>query len=137
VLRTRERAALNAFAEALLPAGEDLPAAGRSAGAVEVAGPVSRLLAAVPARVRLAVRLALVAFDFTTFPRRFSRLDLERRAAHLERIAAGRGPGRELFLLLKTLATLAYGRDARVQAAVGVSQRCELAPGSEPVRPSQ
>jgi choline dehydrogenase-like flavoprotein len=136
VLRARERAILNAFAEALLPAGEGLPAAGRSAGAVEVAGPVSRLLASVPARVRLTVRLALAAFELTTFPRSFSGLDVEQRAAHLDRVSVGGGLQRELFLLLKTLVTLAYGRDARVQAAVGVVQRCELAAGHEPARPA-
>ncbi len=136
MLRRRERATVNAFAEALLPGGEGLPAAGRSPGAVEVAGPISRLLAGVPGRVRLAVRAALAAFELTTFPRRFSSLELEERAAHLERIAARQGLQRELFLLLKTLTTLAYGREPRVQAAVGVSQRCELAAGAAPARPA-
>jgi choline dehydrogenase-like flavoprotein len=135
VLSKRERAVLNAFAEALLPAGDDLPAAGRSAGAVEVGEPVGRLISGVPARVRFAVRAALTAFELTTAPRRFSSLAVERRSAHLERIADERGLRRELFLLLKSLVTLAYGRDARVQSAIGVSQRCDLAPGSEPVHP--
>jgi choline dehydrogenase-like flavoprotein len=136
-LRPRERALLRAFAEALLPATGDLPGAER-AGGVAIVDPVCALLAAAPGRVGLGVRVALYAFELTTFPRRFSKLSLERRAAHLERIDRGRGGvRRELFILLKTLATFGYARDRVVGARVGVEARCVLAQDTEepPERP--
>ena len=55
---------------------------------VEVVEPLSSSMSNVPPRLRLAVRLALVAFELSTFPRRFSRMSLERRRHHLERIEA-------------------------------------------------
>ena len=116
-LRSRERALLRAFAEALLPAGGDLPGAEGENG-VAVVDPVCELLEAAPGRVRLGVRAALYAFELTTFPRRFSRLGLEYRAAHLARVDRGRGIRRELFLLLKTLTTFGYARDPGVAARI-------------------
>ncbi len=127
-LRRRERAILESFAEALLPGGSELPPASE----VEVAAPVGRLLTVVPPRVRLVVRLAIRLFEWGTAPRRFSRLSPADRAAHLERLERGGGLRRELFLLLKTLATLGYARDSRVQERVGVTARCERAPGASP-----
>ena len=132
ILKGRERALLSAFAEALLPASARLPGVKGKSG-VPVCDPVVQLLAGAPPRMRLAARLALWAFELTTFPRRFSKLSPGRRAAHLERLAASaRGVRRELFGLLKTLSTLAYARDARVQQIVGVSARCELDEGRRP-----
>jgi choline dehydrogenase-like flavoprotein len=132
ILKGRERALLSAFAEALLPASARLPGVEGKSG-VPVCDPVAQLLAGAPPRMRLAARLALWAFELTTFPRRFSKLPLGRRAAHLERLAASaRGVRRELFGLLKTLSTLAYARDPRVQQIVGVSARCELDEGRRP-----
>jgi choline dehydrogenase-like flavoprotein len=136
-LRSRERALLRAFAEALIPAAGDLPGAERDAG-VAVVDPVCALLVAAPGRVRLGVRVALYAFELTAFPRRFSKLSLERRAAHLERIDRGRaGVRRELLILLKTLATFGYARDPTVGARIGIEARCERAGdgGELPDRP--
>jgi len=127
-LRSRERAVLRAFTEALLPGGNGLP----SSADVDPVGPVSRLLLDVPPRVKLAIRLALALFELSTFPRRFSKLALERRASQLERASRSSGLRRDTFLLLKTLATLGYARDETVQRAVGVSARCERAHPREP-----
>jgi choline dehydrogenase-like flavoprotein len=106
-------------------------------GGVPVVDSVAAMLARAPARVRLGARLALVLFELSSFPRRFSRLEVMRRAAYLERIDAGpSGLRRELLLLLKSLVTFAYARDPAVAAVVGVEARCALAPGSElPLRP--
>jgi choline dehydrogenase-like flavoprotein len=122
-----ERRVVAAFAVALLPGGAGLPPAGRGGG-VDVVEPLARLLAGVPPRVRLQVRLALRLFELTTFPRRFSRLPVERRAAYLSRLDSGPGGlRREIYLLLKTLSTLAWAREPTVLAAVGVTQRCRRA----------
>ena len=138
-LRRGERIMLAAFAGALLPPSERLPGARADAGAdsgqagIEVVEPLSSLLGRVAPRARLAVRVAIWLFELTTFPRRFSRLPIDRRTAHLEHIDRSRGGlRRELYLLLKTLATMAYARDARVQDAVGVSAGCERAGEPEP-----
>jgi choline dehydrogenase-like flavoprotein len=85
------------------------------------------LLAKAPRRLRFAARLALALLEVSTFPRRFSKLAAERRAAHLERIEASRGFRRELFLLLKSLAAFGYAGDPAVQRKVGAQPRCELA----------
>ena len=75
--------------------------------------------------MRLGARLALTLWELSTFPRRFSRLPTARRSAHLARIEAGAaGLRRELLLVLKSLVTFAYARDARVAEAVGVNARC-------------
>jgi choline dehydrogenase-like flavoprotein len=96
---------------------------------VNVAEPVSGYLAGAPSRVRLVVRVGLRALELTAFPRRFSRLRLERRSAHLERLEGSRLTFlRDLFLLFKTLAGVSYSRDARVQAVLGVETRCEGTP---------
>jgi choline dehydrogenase-like flavoprotein len=122
---------LRAFAQALLPAGERLPAAEGAAG-VPVAEPVSIFLANAPPRVRLAVRLALLVLERAPFPRRFSRLDLARRSEHLERWVRAPGLRRELFQLLKTLAALGYARHPAVQEAVAAKGRCAVASGPAP-----
>ena len=114
---------LRAFTEALLPGGNGLP----SGTEVDPVGPVSRLLVDVPPRVRLVIRLALGLLELSTFPRRFSKLPLERRVSQLERASRSAGLRRDTFLLLKTLATLGYARDDAVQSAVGVRARCERA----------
>jgi choline dehydrogenase-like flavoprotein len=120
------RATLAAFAEALIPGGHLPPA--RGGDGVEVVEPVARMLAAVEPRTRRVVALALRAFELTSFPRRFSRLSPERRAAHIERLEESRlGPLRDLTLLLKALTCFAYGRAPAVQAAVvGDEPRCAL-----------
>jgi choline dehydrogenase-like flavoprotein len=117
------------FSETLLPAGGGLPGA-EGAGGVAIGAPVSELLAGAPPRVRLAARLALLLLELSSFPRRFSKLPVARRAAHLERLASRpTGVRHELFLMLKTLSAFAYARDLAVQQAVGARARCELAGG--------
>jgi choline dehydrogenase-like flavoprotein len=124
---------IHAFAEALLPGGQGLPPAGEEG--VEVVEPLSSYLAHVPSRLRLGLKLATRAFEHTTFPRRFSRLPLERRRRHLESLSSRPGGlRRELFLLLKTLAALSYARDARVHETLGMTARCRLADGATPAR---
>jgi choline dehydrogenase-like flavoprotein len=120
---------LRAFAEALVPPAGGLPGAEGTDG-IAVTDPVAALLASAPARVRLAARLAFALFDLSTFPRRFSRLSVQRRAEHLARIDAGRGGlRRELLLLMKSLVTFAYARDAAVAAVVGSEARCRRRDG--------
>jgi choline dehydrogenase-like flavoprotein len=131
-LRSRERAVLRAFTEALLPGGNGLPRGAE----VDAVGPVSRLLLDVSPRIRVAIRLVLVLFEVSSFPRRFSKLPLERRASHLARASRSSGLRRDSFLLLKSLATLGYARDEAVQRAVGVSARCERAGSYEPRVPA-
>lgn len=120
------RATLAAFAEALIPAGGQLPA-GRPGDGVAVAEPVARMLARVPRRTRQIVAAALRVFELTPLPRRFSRLPADRRAAHIERLERSRfSPLRDLTLLLKALSCFGYGRDSAVQAAAGAAPRCAL-----------
>jgi len=96
---------------------------------VGVAEPVSGYLAGAPSRVRLVVRVGLRALELTAFPRRFSRMPLERRSAHLEKLEGSRLTFlRDLFLLFKTLAGVSYSRDARVRETLGVEARCEGTP---------
>jgi choline dehydrogenase-like flavoprotein len=96
---------------------------------VGVAQPVSGYLAGAPARVRLVVRAGLRVLQLSSFPRRFSRMSLERRSAHLEKLEGSRHTFlRDLFLLFKTLAGVSYSRSARVQAVLGVEARCEGTP---------
>lgn len=90
-----------------------------------MAGPVSDFVGGAPSRVRTVVGMGLRVLELSSFPRRFSRMSVERRAAHLERLEGSRiGAFRDLFLLLKTLAGVGYTRDARVQAALGVTAGC-------------
>lgn len=130
-LRTRDRAVLAAFAEALLPGGR-LPGAGP--GGVDSAAAVSRFLAGVPRRQRLVIVFALRALEWLWLPRRFSRLDAGGRSARLERLA--RKPlARDLVLLLKALTCFGWARDERVQAALGIEVGCALAPDAPDPRP--
>jgi choline dehydrogenase-like flavoprotein len=120
-LRAPELRVFRAFCEALLPEGGALPSAAR----VGVAEPVGRFVGGAPGGTRIVVRLGLRVLELSAFPRRFSRMGLERRVAHLERLETSRvGAFRDLFLLLKTLAAVGYSRDAAVQAGIGVVARC-------------
>jgi hypothetical protein len=131
-LRARDREALAAFAEAMVPDGGGLPGAGPRG--VDAAADVSRFLARVPARQRLVVIAALRAVEWLSFPRPFSRLDLDARVRRLERLSAN-PLGRDLVLLLKALVSFGWARDERVRDALGISPTCELAPGAEHPRP--
>ena len=95
--------------------------------------PVEALLVTLPTRTRSLLRLGLRAFEYSPFPRRFSRLSIERRRVRIERLAQGRWSlGRDLTLLLKMLACLGYTSDARVRAASGWEPGCELADPTPP-----
>src|SRR5437763_211300 len=83
-LRSRDRAALAAVAEAILP-GTVLPGAGPDG--VDAAAAISQFLARVPARQRLAVVAALRTVEWLSLPR-FSRLSLGARTRRLERLAS-------------------------------------------------
>src|SRR4051794_1307317 len=101
---------------------------------VDAAAAVSRFLAAVPTRQRLVVVAALRTIEWLSFPRPFSRLDLDARVRRLERLSAN-PLGRDLVLLLKALVSFGWARDERVRAALGISPTCELAPGAAHPRP--
>ena len=91
-----------------------------------------RLLESAPPRTRALARLAVAALQRLTFPRRFSRLPLERRTRVIERLeTSGSLLRRSLVLLLKTLCCVPYARAPDVQAAVGSQPRCELGPGAD------
>ena len=106
-----------------------LPAAEREGG-VEVAEPVSELVATMSPRARALVRLALRALELSTLPRRFSRMQPPRAARTIAKLERSRlGARRDVALLVKTLTSLAYGRDERVQAAVGSTATCRRAGG--------
>jgi choline dehydrogenase-like flavoprotein len=103
---------------------------------VAVVEPVSRLLAAVAPRTRAVVGLAVRIFEWSSFPRRFSRLSVEQRTKRLQALERSTSSARrDLLLLMKTLACLGYARDPAVQAAVGVAVRCERAAGVLPPPP--
>jgi choline dehydrogenase-like flavoprotein len=120
----------------MAPGVEGLPAAAGNDGdagatAVDVAGPLGRYLASLPPRRVLTVRLALRAFEWLSFPRRFSRRDLAARQRLLERVDGSRlWVKRDLLLLLKILVGLGYGNEARVRDAIGVTAACRVADGA-------
>ncbi|HEX8855251.1 MAG TPA: FAD-dependent oxidoreductase [Thermoleophilaceae bacterium] len=133
-LSAREARIFRAFCEALIPDGGHLPQAEGGDG-VPVVEPVGEYLAHVPALMRALFKASLRALELSPFPRRFSRLPLERRAEHLESLESSRlSPFRDLFLVLKTLAALGYTRDAAVQEAVGSFTTCVTASGAAPER---
>ena len=131
-LRARDREALAAIADALVPDGGSLPGAGPDG--VDAAAAVSRFLAGVPARQRMVVLAAVRAIEWLSWPRPFSRLDRTARTRRLERLSAN-PLGRDLVLLVKALVSFGWARDARVQEALGVRPGCELAPAASPPRP--
>jgi choline dehydrogenase-like flavoprotein len=119
-----ERETLAAFARALLPRTQALPAA-EKIGGVAVVEAAEQLLAQAPSRTRALVRLTLRVLERMPFPRRFSRLPEERAAALLAAMASSRfALRRDMLLALKTLAYIVYVRDARVRASVGVRVAC-------------
>lgn len=110
-----------------MPPGGRLPPA-EADGGIEVVEPIERLVAAMTPRTRLAVRLALRTLQWSPFPRRFTALDVERRARHVERMEDSRiALARNLAMLPKTLAAVGYARDPRVQRALGAEPGCALA----------
>lgn len=114
VLAAREAAFLDAAAEALFPAGSEIPLSGREAN---LPGYVDGWLQLVPARQRLLIRALLLLVEQSTlfFPppgpglRRFSALSLAQREAALRGWGASRlGLRRLVFTSLRALLTMGY-----------------------------
>ena len=130
-LGAAERRTLQAYAEAMAPAVGALPAAAGprpAADTVDAVGELEPLLAVLPRRSLLALRLGLRAFEWMSFPRRFSRMGVEARRAFLADAERSRSATkRDLTLLLKLFAGLGYANDARVREAVGYEARCAVA----------
>ncbi len=96
-------------------------------GSVDVAGPLARYLAGMPARRVTLIRLALRAFEWSPFPWRFSRASLEARQDFLRRMdESGSWLRQDLLLLLKVLTGSGYANDPRVRDAVGSTARCRV-----------
>src|SRR5262245_41664863 len=96
-------------------------------GTVDVAAPLQRYFASLPARRVLLVRIALRAFEWSSFPWRFSRASLEARQDFLSKMDESQSWLRvDLLLLLKVLTGSGYGNDARVRAAAGSTAACRV-----------
>ena len=106
-------------------------------GAVDVAGALNRYLSTLPPRRVLLVRLALIAFEWSPFPWRFSRASLEARQDFIRKMDASRsGIRQDMVLLLKVLASSGYTNDPRVRAATGSTASCAVADeGDRQTRP--
>ncbi len=135
-LRAREARALRAFAEAMAPGVDGLPpAAGDEVAAsdsdrVDVVAALGEYLASLEARTVLRMRLALMALEWMPFPWRFSRADPEARRDFLARMEVGGSSlARDIILVVKVLAGIAYANDERVRAASGYEARCVVAEG--------
>ncbi len=116
-----------------LPAAAGPEAARRRASdAVDVVEALAAYLAELPRRNLRTVKLALRAFDWLSFPWRFSRADLTARQDFLSRLEDSHWSRlQDLLLFLKVLAGLGYGNDARVRAAVGYEATCRTASGTD------
>ena len=115
------------------PADGGVPAAAEE---VDVGPTVERLLASLPARGVLAVRLALRALEWSPFPWRFSRADLAARQDYLKRLDRSSSWLRQdLLLMMKVISGMAYATDERVRDAVGYVAYCRVE-GPEPPLPS-
>ena len=92
---------------------------------------VGGFLTRLPPRTVSVVKLALRLFEWLPFPRRFSRMGIERRTAFLAKLERSRlGPRRDLLLLAKTLSMVGWARDERVREAVGYEARCAVREGT-------
>ena len=120
----------------MAPGVGSLPAAAGPEPAPDRVDPVAHLeplLAALPRRAVLALKLGLRVFEWLPFPWRFSRASLEARQDFLREIEASpSATKRDLALFLKVLTGLGYGNDPRVQAAVGYRASCAVAPEARP-----
>ena len=129
-LGAAERRTLGAICEAMAPGIDGLPAAERE---VAVAAPVAEFLRAVPPHFLTQLRIALRAFEWLPFPRRFSRLDQPARERVLRRLDDSRLPLKhDLLLVAKLFSTLGYAVAPEVEAKVGNRIACELADGGAP-----
>jgi choline dehydrogenase-like flavoprotein len=128
VLSPRARTTLRAYARAQAPGGpRGLPPA-ETAGGVPIVAAVEQYLAHTPSRVRRGVALALTALEWSSFPRRFSRLTPDAAGAHLSRLERSRlAPRRDLLLALKVVCSTIWTTDERTQAALEIDARCTVA----------
>jgi choline dehydrogenase-like flavoprotein len=125
-----ERRTLSAICATMAPGIDGLPAAERD---VDVSGPVAEFLRSVPPPMLLQLRLGLRAFEWLAFPRRFSRMDQDRRERFLERLEGSRLSFKhDLLLMAKLFSTLGYAVTPEVQARVGYEIGCGLADGGVP-----
>ncbi len=125
-----ERRTLGAICEAMAPGVDGAPAAERD---IAVAGPVAELLGSVPPSFLAQLRLGLRAFEWTAFPRRFSRLDQAGRERVLRRLEGSRLAFKhDLLLMAKLFSTLGYAVAPEVEAKVGNEISCRLADGTLP-----
>ena len=77
------------------------------------------------------MKLALRLFEWLPFPRRFSRMSVERRTAFLAKLEGSRlGPRRDLLLLAKTLSMVGWAREETVREVVGYEARCAVREGA-------
>ena len=114
----------------MAPGYDGLPAAQRD---VDVAGPVARFLAELPPRGLARVKLGLRAFEWLTFPWRFSGLDLPAREDVLRGLESSSfGPYQDLLLMAKVLCTLGYAVVPEVRERVGYQVSCAMAGGEVP-----
>ena len=114
----------------MAPGVGGLPAAERE---VEVAGPVAEFMRSLSPKMLGQLRLALRAFEWLPFPRRFSRLDAAGRERFLLRLERSRwGLKHELLLMAKVFATLGYAVTDPVREAIGFETTCRLADGTLP-----
>jgi len=114
----------------MAPGLDGLPAAERD---VDVAGPVSEFLRCVSPRILSRIKLGLRAFEWLSFPWRFSRLDLGAREDFLHRMEGSRfGLYHELLTMGKIFSTLGYAVAPQVEERIGFETSCRLADGSLP-----
>jgi choline dehydrogenase-like flavoprotein len=114
----------------MAPALDGLPAAERE---VPVSATVAEFLTSLSPRLLRRVRLGLRAFEWLPFPWRFSHLDLGAREDFLRRMERSRFRlHHELSLMAKTLTTIGYAIDPRVEQRLGLGTSCRLTDGSLP-----
>ena len=115
----------------MLPAASGMPPAlgpdGDDPEAVDVAARLAPYLATLPPRRVLLLRLALRAFEWSPFPWRFSRADLESRQDFLRKMDSSTSWIRQdMLLLLKVITGSGYADDPRVRGVVGATARCRV-----------
>jgi hypothetical protein len=130
VLAPREAALVAAAADALFPPGGAVPPSGVDAGVPDY---VDRWLAAVPARVRILLRLLFALVEHATLVfwappprgwRRFSALAHEQQVAVLEGWRGSRlFPRRLVFLALRSAISMGYFADPAVLRQLDLAPR--------------
>ncbi len=134
-LRPREARTLRAFAEAMAPGVDGLPAGAGSPGdaGVDVVEALAEYLTSVQPQALRRIRLALNALEWMPFPWRFSRAEPQARREFLMRAEVSGSPlARDIILFVKVMTGLGYATDERVRAAVGYEAGCVVADGEPP-----